>query len=703
MTRREGTGFGDLRRRAEESLARLGVGHEADSGIELSKLLHEIDVVYAELEIQNEELRDAQGSLEASRLRYVELFEGAPLPYLVASATGDVEDVNRAAVALLGWSRPSVVGKALSVFVHAEDHARLRAHFLKAVAGAPSGATEVRLRTAAGAMRETVFHSLRLVGGETERVLTALVDVSALRAAERARAATEGRYQSLFEGSRDGLFILTTDGRVVDCNPAAVRLLGRGASDLVGREIGELFSGDVARVVRAALAGHPDDHQRVDLSIQRPDGGITVAEGAVASFLKEAQRFGYLSLHDVTERRRLEHERVVLEEQVRQLQKLDAIGRFAGGVAHDINNVLAAIMGIASTMIADAPAGSELARDLETILGASQRGREMTHGLVAFSRTEPLRPVPTELGGIVREVTALLARRTAPSVEVAVQLAPDLDVVQGEPTQLSQVVMNLCLNALEAMPAGGRLTVRLSNVTLAEADLAARHAMAPGRYVRCEVADSGHGMPPEVMQHVFEPFFTTKGVAGTGLGLSLVHGTVRQHGGFVVIESEPGAGTRVVFHLPSEPGTAPERPVRSRKLATLEGRALVVDDEPFVRKMVARSLGRLGLDALMAENGRQGVEAFEREHPTLSVVLVDLTMPDMDGVAVARAMLAIQPDMPLLLMSGYREFGVPTEILDKPTVRFLPKPFEVSELAEAVKTLVDARAAAQGPTADGPA
>ena len=188
MSRPEGSGFGHLRRRAEESLARLGVSHDGDSGIELSKLLHEIDVVYAELEIQNEELRGAQTSLEASRQRYVELFEGAPLPYIVSSATGDVEDVNRAAVALLGWSRASVVGKALSVFVLADDHARLRAHFLKALVSPAGGAAELRLRTASGGTPETVLHSLRLsAGGSEERVLSALVDVSALRAAERAR------------------------------------------------------------------------------------------------------------------------------------------------------------------------------------------------------------------------------------------------------------------------------------------------------------------------------------------------------------------------------------------------------------------------------------------------------------------------------------------------------------------------------------
>ena len=699
MSRPEGSGFGHLRRRAEESLARLGVSHDGDSGIELSKLLHEIDVVYAELEIQNEELRGAQTSLEASRQRYVELFEGAPLPYIVSSATGDVEDVNRAAVALLGWSRASVVGKALSVFVLADDHARLRAHFLKALVSPAGGAAELRLRTASGGTPETVLHSLRLsAGGSEERVLSALVDVSALRAAERARLLTEGRYQSLFEGSRDGLFILTVDGQVVDLNPAAVGLLGRRADELVGRGVAEIFAGDVARVITDALAGPHDGLHRIELQVQRRDGGLTVAEGTIASFLRDAQRFGYLSLHDVTERRRLEHERSALEEQIRQLQKLDAIGRFAGGVAHDINNVLAAIMGIASTMIADAEPGSELAHDLETILGASERGREMTHGLVAFSRTEPLRRIATHFGDVAREVTTLLSRRATPGVEIDLVVDPELDVVQGEPTQLGQVLMNLCLNALEAMPAGGRLSVRIANEVLTPGDVAARQGVSAGRFVRCEISDSGRGMPPEVLQHVFEPFFTTKGVAGTGLGLSLVHGTVRQHGGFVVISSEPGAGTRVVFHVPAEPGPRPAPQEKARKLDALSGRALVVDDEPFVRKMVARSLGRLGLEAVLAENGRQGVAMFEREHAGLSIAVVDLTMPDMDGVAVARAILRVDPKMPLLLMSGYREFGVPPEILALPTVRFLSKPFEVADLSSVVKALVATREPIPAPT-----
>ena len=695
MDRRTASGFADLRRRAEESLGRIGVAHAADSGSELPKLLHEIDVVHAELEIQNEELRDAQASLEASRERYVELFEGAPLPYVVSSANGEVEDLNRAAVGLLGWSRAEVVGNALSAFVLADDHALLRAHLFDALTSPAGGAAELRLRMESGAAPETVVHSLRMLGGgASDRVLSALVDVSALRSAERARATSEGRYQSLFEGSRDGLFILSVDGQVVDLNPAAVGLLGRSAEDLVGRGVAEIFAGGVARAIVDALAGPHEDHRRIELQIQRPDGGLKLAEGTVASFLRDAQRFGYLSLHDVTERRRLELERSALEEQLRQLQKLDAIGRFAGGVAHDINNVLAAIMGIASTMFADADPGSEVARDLETILGASERGRDLTHGLVAFSRTEPLRRVPAHLGDLAREVTSLLARRAGPGIAIELAVDPALDVLQGEPTQLGQMLMNLCLNALEAMPAGGRLSVRLDNVGLGPFELAARHGVAAGRFVRCEVADSGRGMPPEVMQHMFEPFFTTKGVAGSGLGLSLVHGTVRQHGGFVVIESDPGVGTRVVLHLPSEPGPHPKAPEKPRKLEALAGRALVVDDEPFVRKMVARSLGRLGLESVLAEDGAYGIALFEREHASLSIAIVDLTMPDMDGVEVARAMLRIDPTMPLLLISGYREFGVPPHLLALPTVRFLSKPFDVAELASAVKALVATRVVA---------
>ncbi|MGE3275056.1 MAG: ATP-binding protein [Vicinamibacterales bacterium] len=387
---------------------------------------------------------------------------------------------------------------------------------------------------------------------------------------------------------------------------------------------------------------------------------------------------------DITDRKAAEEERERITVQLQQSQKLESLGKLAGGVAHDFNNMLAGILAHAELLLEepDDPDRDTYAR---AIVQAATRSAELTRKLLAFGRRGKNIVEAVRLDDLARDTITMLQPTLSGDVTVRLAVPPDLSTVDGDPSQLHQVLVNLCVNAGEAMPRGGTLTVRLGNATLASREAAA-FGLHAGEYVRLEVSDTGVGMTADVQARIFEPFFTTKDrgdVQGTGLGLSTVYGVVDSHQGVVMVDSAPEQGTTFRILLPRGRLGVTPRPEAS-EMSTGSGLVLVIEDEDLLRNVAQRALRTLGYEVLMAAEGRQGVEAFRARHGDLAAVLLDLKMPGMSGVEVFDQLVTIDAAVPILICSGYGDNEEAQGLITRGARGLLPKPYRLAELGDAL-------------------
>ncbi|QNE30972.1 response regulator [Sphingomonas sp. NBWT7] len=485
-----------------------------------------------------------------------------------------------------------------------------------------------------------------------------------------------------------GIALVDRDGRFLEMNDAFLRAAAVDKAapplypgDLVMREdkaavadaVRRFAGGGAAHAADMAvrLRDHPDEP--VVLSIA---GARGLGEAAVV-----------LSLKDNSEESRLKRE-------VAQATKMQAVGQLAGGVAHDFNNILTAIIGHCDLMLMRHSPGDSDYDDIQQIRNNSNRAAGLTRQLLAFSRQQTLRPQVLQLPDVVSEVSNLLKRLLGETVTLEVRHGRDLGPVRADPGQLEQVVVNLAVNARDAMLAkhphgGGKLTIQTRSATIVEVRRRGPDIMPAGDYTALEISDTGSGIPPDILPKIFEPFFTTKEVGkGTGLGLSTVYGIVKQSGGYIFADSKPGQGASFTIYLPvharGEP-VAPRKPAAKPKPAEMwgTGTVLLVEDEDMVRAVAERALTRQGYTVLTAENGEVALELIA-EHPRFDLLVSDVVMPAMDGPTMARHVRARYPDLPILFMSGYAEEQLRKSI-DLDNVAFIPKPFSVQQLAAAAR------------------
>ncbi len=420
---------------------------------------------------------------------------------------------------------------------------------------------------------------------------------------------------------------------------------------------------------------------------------------------------------DLTELRRSERALRQSEEQLRQAQKMDAVGKLAGGIAHDFNNLLMIIRGDSDLMLRRLPAGHPLRPNAEGIREAADQAATLTRQLLAFSRKQVLAPRLVDLNAIVASVHAMLQRLLGETINLVMVTAPDLGGVTADPGQLEQMILNLCVNARDAMPDGGRLTVRTENVDLDEAAAGRWSDGRPGPYVMLEVSDTGAGMDEETRSHLFEPFFTTKEQGkGTGLGLSTVYGIVKQSGGHIAVESEVGRGSTFRIYLPRVAAPPPAEPRRAPEPATARGSApgeslapgrgetiLLVEDAQRVRAVVREILEMTGYTVLEARHGAEAVEVATRHAGPIHLLVTDVVMPQMSGRELAQRLATLRPDLKVLYMSGYTDDAIVRHGVLASGIAFLSKPFTPDALALKVRELLDgvadAPAASGGPRA----
>ena len=506
---------------------------------------------------------------------------------------------------------------------------------------------------------------------------------------------SEEKYRTLFNGSPIPIFLFDASTlAIVDANGPAEEHYGYSRQELLSMSIRDIFA---PRESNEGLGGADSESapfQKSGLWRHRKKNGLTIEVVTWPHELTIAgQRVCVLVVTDMTEQR-------LLEEQLRQSQKMDAIGRLAGGVAHDFNNLLTAILGYGDLVGTGLPKDDPLQSHVREVLKAGQRAASLTQQLLAFSRKQIVVPRVLDLNSVVREVNKMLRRIIGEDIELRVLLDPATGNVKADPGQIEQVLLNLAVNARDAMPEGGRLIIETRNIRLDEA-IRERFTVHPGPHIMLAVSDSGIGMDAETQSHIFEPFFTTKEAGkGTGLGLSTVYGIVKQNGGYIWVYSEPNAGTTFKIYFPR----VDEAPDDASDAACGESDAqgggetiLLVEDEEAVRRLVHESLGRMGYTVLPAGGGQQALEIEEKHPDRIDLVITDVVMPGMNGRELASRLSARRAGIKVVYMSGYTNNVINSQGTLEVGTTLLEKPFTFTTLARTVRRALDERRPRESP------
>ncbi len=506
-------------------------------------------------------------------------------------------------------------------------------------------------------------------------------------AAEAALRESESRYRLLVEHAADVIVMIDAEGRVIFQSPSTTRVLGYAEGAMLGRPVLSFVHADdtdhVSQLMAEALqSGGPVSVDSV--RIQHQDASWRTFEGSGARMLDaNGQPVLVAAARDITER-------VLLQQQLIQSQKMEAVGRLAGGVAHDFNNLLTVMLGYSNLLLDQLAENPLLHQEVDEIKRAATRAAGLTQQLLAFSRKQVLALRVVDLNRELDGMSGMLRQILGEDVSLEMRLKPDVGRVRVDPGQLEQVIMNLVINARDAMPEGGRLKLTTRDVALDERQARPR-GMTPGRYVQVEVSDNGSGMDEQTLARLFEPFFTTKEPGkGTGLGLSTAYGIVRQSGGSLYADSTMGEGSTFHILLPrvEEPLTAPEAPARGG-VARGSETVLLVEDEPLVRSLVHDILRKAGYQVLESGRGEEAVQIARRHEGTIHLLLTDVVMPGMGGLETARHVLRLRPDIRVLYLSGYTDELVMRHGALGPGQAFMPKPFTPDALLRKVRELIE--------------
>jgi PAS domain S-box-containing protein len=534
---------------------------------------------------------------------------------------------------------------------------------------------------------------LKLLNADLEKLVRERT--AALETAVERLQRSEARLRSLIEGAAYGIYRVTADGRFLEVNPALVDMLGYGsASEVLQLEQTTALYKDPA--VRARLIEECTRSGRIDgveVQWRRRDGSpltVRLSGRAVADDSGRVSEFEVI-VEDVTERRRL-------EDQLRQAQKMDAVGQLAGGIAHNFNNLLMSILGYTELLLVRGGGGASDREDLEEIRKAGERAAGLTKQLLAFSRKQLPVPQDVDLNQTVGELRRMLTRLIREDISITCDTGLSPAVIRIDPHEIEQVILNLVLNARDALSSGGRIHIEVARVGLADHE---HPALPAGDYIRLQVVDNGTGMPADVRAHLFEPFFTTKEPGkGTGLGLASVYGIVRQGGGVISVASQVGIGTTFTIHFPARDQVSP---VNELLVAAANGAPhargheviLLVEDDDTVRSVTAMALREHGYQVLEASRPSMASTLFERHSAEIDLLLTDVVMPEMDGPALAQCFLAVRPDLQVLFISGYAEAA--TLEYSNTNAGFLDKPIQPSALATKVREMLDRISAAKAP------
>jgi two-component system, cell cycle sensor histidine kinase and response regulator CckA len=641
----------------------------------------------------------AQEALKDSETRYRRLFETAKDGILILDfETGQITDVNPFLIEMLGYTHSEFVGKKLWEIGLFKDTAASRSGFSDLQTKGIIRYEDLPLETKDGRQIDVEFVSNVYSVDGTQVVQCNIRDITERVRAEAALKISETHHRSVFEGAVHGIYRATLEGRFVEVNPALVAMLGySSAEEVLKLSLAQGVFAEPKEGLRLLHTWQLTGKIEEEVQWRRRDQRLITVRlnGRV---LGSNQKMAGLEViaEDVTERR-------ALEEQLRQAQKIEAVGQLAGGMAHEFNNYLGIVLGYSDLLLEEAGATEGLRRNVAEIKAATQRAASLTRQLLAFSRRQVLEPRVLDVNAVVWETHKLLRRLIPGNIDLVPVLEPNLQPVKVDPAQIQQILINLVVNARDAMPQGGKVVIETANVDLDE-EYAGRHIeVQQGRYVMLAVSDDGSGIDEQTQARIFEPFFTTKREGkGTGLGLSTVYGIVRQSGGHITVESALREGTRFRIYLP--PVAVTELKVEDETLAmqteVLDGTetVLVVEDEPALRKLISLSLEKHGYTVLAAEDGTEAIRILENNPGKIDLVVSDIMMPKLNGLELRKKAILLRPEMRFLFISGYAEDIIGRTVHLPHDAGYLEKPFLAIELARKVRAQLNESDAGRGST-----
>lgn len=668
-----------------------------DGSLELVAATYQDDTA---LLLANESLREAESRARSSEAQKTAVLQTALDAIVVADAHGNITDYNPAAEKMFGYPRGEALGRPLADLLIPEPQREAhRAGFRRYLETGHASMLGKRVEMTALRADGREFPAELVVVptrvGDTLSFTGHIRDLSERMRTEQALTASEVRFRRLADSGLIGIIMADTSGNIVDANDTFLAM--------VGHDRGELRSGalnwvemtppewrhlDRAAIEELAKTGAAKAWEKEYL---RKDGSRVPVVVGVA--LVEPD-LGVCFVLDLSARRRAEEALSRAEERLRQSQKMEAIGTLAGSIAHDFNNLLSVILGYAESLIEDLPPGDPVRADLEQIDRAGKRAEDLTRQLLAFSRRQILQPKVLNLNLAISDMARMLERIIGEDIELSFLPAAQLGAVYVDPGQIEQVLLNLVVNARDAMPRGGKLTIETSERELDPLYLSSeRLSLPPGRYVVLRVTDTGRGMDSATQGRIFEPFFSTKGPGkGTGLGLSTVHGIVHQSGGHVRVESEPGTGTTFEVYLPRhEPSSQP--PEREIPAASLRGSEtiLLVEDEEQVRQLLVTILRRHGYHVLPAPTAADALLIGELHEGPIHLLLTDVVMPRTGGRELWQRLAPLRPDLKVLFMSGYTDDAIFRHGVQSSQLDFIQKPASPSALLAKVRAVLDAK------------
>ena len=632
------------------------------------------------------ERQRAEQALRASELRYRRLFESAKDGILILDAdTGTIVDVNPFLIGLLGISRESFLGKKIWELGFFEDILANQDNFAELQQKKYVRYEDLALEASDGRRIEVEFVS-NVYRVDHENVIQCNIrDISARKRAQESHA----RLSTAVEQSAESIVITDTGGTIVYVNPAFERSTGYTRDQAIGQNPRILKSGrhdaEFYRRLWAVLGRGEVWSGRI--TNQRKDGTLFEEDTTISAVRDAAGKV----VNYVAAKRDVTHE-AQLQQQLLQARKMEAIGLLAGGVAHDFNNLLGVITGYGEIVHRRMADEDPLKVKVVQILRAAERAADLTRQLLAFGRKQVLQPKILDLNAVVSGIQKMLPRVIGEDVELGTVLAQDLGSVRADPGQIDQILMNLAVNARDAMPEGGRITIETRNADLDESYAATHAPVRTGRYVMLAFSDTGSGMDAATQAHVFEPFFTTKGVGeGTGLGLATVYGIVKQSDGYVWVYSEVGVGTTFKIYLPRVDGEA-EREAAAEPKPFSSGRetVLLVEDEASLREMLEEVLGASGYSVLVARDGAEALQLCAAHVGPIQLMLTDVIMPGATGPKIVELVAQTHPSIKVLFISGYSDEAVARHGLIGPGKAFLSKPFGPELLLRRVREALDA-------------
>lgn len=631
-------------------------------------------------------------AIQEEKDRTEQYLKVAGVMFVVLDQNGAIIRVNEKACEVLGYTEGELLGRNwFSIAATEDDKTAMDRAFKELLKGnvRQYEYIEHQMLTKVGEMRLILWHNaiLKTEDQSIAGIVCSGEDITQRREMQTRLAQSEERYRILFERSTDSVLIVHPEGRIITANPATAELFGVPIEELIGTDIRDFYMNPEDRQGFREMLESKGFVKEYPLLMKQKDG--LEKRCLVSSAVwrnKEGATIGYLSIiRDITES-------VKLEDQLRQAQKMESIGTLAGGVAHDFNNLLTVILGYSEMLIADKPSKDEEYADLVSIKKAADKAGELVKQLLTFSRKAQTNPRPVNLNMIVQNATELLSRTIPKMIEIKHELQENLPRINADPGLIEQVVINLAVNAKDAMPNGGTLRFETGRIIL-DSDYCKNHPGASeGAHVFLTVQDTGSGMPKDILMRIFEPFFSTKGLGqGTGLGLAMVYGIVKQHLGHITCESKPDHGTtfRLFFPRIGARETVetdlehPQAPMRGNETI------LVVDDEEMIRRLMTQTLQKAGYKVITADNGEQALEIYKDQGSEIDLVILDIIMPGIGGYETLKELKRIDPDIRVIISSGYSPKSPEGDTSDSAASGFIKKPFNNAAILDTLRKVLD--------------